>query len=104
MDLENCCIPRRHMFFGQTTKQPLKNFEPQKPWKHKHFWGLRSDPSCLEKNKYKKIKAELLKQCVMSLKKVVCQDRTNTLVARAVSIKKIIFYFPFLSLLLETEI
>ena len=31
-NLENYCIPHRHRLFGQTTKQPLKNFEPQKPW------------------------------------------------------------------------
>ena len=28
---ENYCIPRRHGLIGQTTKQPLSNFEPQKP-------------------------------------------------------------------------
>ena len=34
------------------------------------------DPSCLEKKiSVRKIKAELLKEYVMSLKKVVCKDR-----------------------------
>ena len=47
----------KHRLFGQTTKQPLNNFEPQKPWKYKQFWGLRPDPSCLEKNKCKKDKS-----------------------------------------------
>ena len=27
----NYCIPRRHRVLGQTTEQPLSNFEPQKP-------------------------------------------------------------------------
>ena len=35
------------------------------------------DPSCLEKKSVRKIKAELLKQYVMSLKKVVCKDRAS---------------------------
>ena len=25
---------------AKTTKQPLSNFEPRKPWKYKQFWGL----------------------------------------------------------------
>ena len=76
MNLENYCILRRHRLFVQTTKQPLNNFEPQKPWKYKQFWGLRPDPSCLEKKiSVRKIKAELLKKYVMSLKKVFCKDR-----------------------------
>ena len=33
LNLENYSIPRRHRLFGQTTKQPLNNFELQKPWK-----------------------------------------------------------------------
>ena len=33
------------------------------------------DPSCLEKNSVRKIKAELLKQYVTSLKEVVCKYR-----------------------------
>ena len=37
------------MLFGQTTKQPLSNFELGKPWKYKQLWGLRPDPSCLWK-------------------------------------------------------
>ena len=78
MNLENYCIPSRHRLFGQTTKQPLNNFEPQKPWKYKQFWGLRPDPSCLEKKRdVRKIKAEVLKQYIMSLKKVACKDRAN---------------------------
>ena len=36
------------------------------------------DPSCLEKKiSVRKIKAELLKEYVMSLKKVVCKDRAS---------------------------
>ena len=76
MNLENYCILRRHRLFGQTTKQPLNNFEPQKPWKYKQFRGMRPDPSCLDKN-VRKIKAELLKQYVMSLKNVICKNSTN---------------------------
>ena len=76
MNLENYYIRRRHRLFGQTTKQPLNNFEPWKPWKYKQLWGLMPDPSCLEKKiSVRKIKAELLKEYVMSLKKVVCKDR-----------------------------
>ena len=48
---ENYCIPPRHRLLGQTTKQTLSKFEPQKPWKYKEPWELRPDPSCLEKNK-----------------------------------------------------
>ena len=44
---ENYCIPRRHRLLGQTTKQPLSNFELWQPWKYKQLWGLRPDPSCL---------------------------------------------------------
>ena len=40
----------RHSLFGQTTKQPLGNFEPQKTWKYQELWVLRSDPNCLQKN------------------------------------------------------
>ena len=57
MNLENYCILRRHRSFGQTTKQPLNNFDPKKPWKYKQFWGLGPDPSSLEKNKCKKDKS-----------------------------------------------
>ena len=46
LSLENYCIPRRHRLVGQTTKQPLNNFEHQKPWKCKQFRGMRPDPSC----------------------------------------------------------
>ena len=31
---------------GQTTKQPLSNFQPKKSWKYKQLWGLRPGPSC----------------------------------------------------------
>ena len=31
------------MLLGQSTKQPLSNFEPWKPWKYKQLWGLRPD-------------------------------------------------------------
>ena len=34
-------------YFGQTTKQPLSNFEPKRPWKYKKVWGLRSYAICL---------------------------------------------------------
>ena len=45
---------------------------------NKHFWGLRPDPSCLEKKiSGRKIKAELLQQYVMSLKGVVCKYTAN---------------------------
>ena len=45
---------------------------------NKHFWGLRPDPSCLEKKvSVRKIKAELLQQYVMSLKGVVCKYTAN---------------------------
>ena len=80
MNLENYCILRRHRLFGQTTKQPLSNFEPQKPRKYKQFWGLRPNPSSLGKKwvwEKSKIKVELLKEYVMSLKKVVCKDRAS---------------------------
>ena len=48
-NLEHYCILRRQRWFDQTTKQPLKNSEPQKPCKYKQFWGLRTDLSSLEK-------------------------------------------------------
>ena len=48
---ENYCIYLSHRLLGQTTKQPLSNFELQKPWKYKQLWGLGPDPSCLRKNK-----------------------------------------------------
>ena len=64
MNLENYYICCRHRLFGQITKQTLNNFEPQKLWKYKQFWGLRPDPSCYEKQiSVRKIKAELLKIC-----------------------------------------
>ena len=44
LNLENYCILCRYRLFGQTTKQPLSNFELQKPWKYKQFWGLTLDP------------------------------------------------------------
>ena len=46
---ENYCISCRHRLLVQTTKQPISNFEHQKPWKRKQLWGLRPDPSCLQK-------------------------------------------------------
>ena len=59
--LKNYCILHRHSLFGQTTKQPLNNFDPLKPWNYKQFWGLRPDPSWLEKKvSVRKIKGELL--------------------------------------------
>ena len=36
--------------FGQTTKQPLSNFEPWKSRKYKQLWGLWPDPSFLLNN------------------------------------------------------
>ena len=76
MNLGNYCIPWRHRLFGQTTKQPVNNVEPQKPWKYEQLWGLRPDPGCLEKNKCKKDKKD--NYLSMSLKKVACKDRANT--------------------------
>ena len=78
MNLENYCICCRHRLFGQTNKQPLNNFEPQKPWKYKKFRGLTPDPSCLEKIiSVGKIEAQLFNQYVMSLKEVVCKYSVN---------------------------
>ena len=37
LNVENYCILRRHRFFGQTTKQSLNNFKPQKLGKYKQF-------------------------------------------------------------------
>ena len=76
MNLENYYIRHRHRLFGQTTKQPLNKFEPWKHWKYKQLWGLIPDPSFLEKKiSVRKIKAELFKQYVMSLKEAVCKYR-----------------------------
>ena len=35
-------FPHRHRLLRQTTKQPLSNFEPRKPWKYNNFeaWDL----------------------------------------------------------------
>ena len=44
---ENYCIIRRYRLLGQTTQQPLSNFDRQKAWKYKQLWGLRPDPSSL---------------------------------------------------------
>ena len=74
MNVENYCLFSyfKNRLFGQTTKQPLNNSEPQNPWKNKHLWGLRPDPSCLEKKiSLIKIKDELLKQHVVSM--LVCE-------------------------------
>ena len=49
---ENYCISRRHRLRDQTNKQPLSNFEPPKSWKYKQLWGLKPDPSCLQKKLY----------------------------------------------------
>ena len=43
----NYCIPRRHRLLDQTTKQPLSNFEPIRPWKYKQLRELRPGHSCL---------------------------------------------------------
>ena len=59
---ENYCIPHRHRLLVQTTKQPLSNFDPQKPWKYKQLWGLRPDPSCLKKTKCNEIRIYILSQ------------------------------------------
>ena len=42
LNSENYCIPHRLILLGQTTKQSLSNFEPQKPWNISNFegWGL----------------------------------------------------------------
>ena len=78
MNLENYCICCRHRLFGETTKQPLNNFEPKKPWKYKQFWGNRPDASCLKKKiNVRKIKAELLMQYVMIFEEGVCKYRAN---------------------------
>ena len=49
MNPANYWIPRRHRLVGQTTRQPLSNFKPLKPWKYKQLSGLRPDASCLLK-------------------------------------------------------
>ena len=43
MNPENHFIPSRPQLPGHTTKQPLSNFEPQKPWKYKQLRGPRTD-------------------------------------------------------------
>ena len=40
MSPENYYIPRRYRLLGQSTKQPLSNFKPQKPRKYKQLLGL----------------------------------------------------------------
>ena len=45
------CIPRRHRLLGQSTKHPLSNFEPLKPWKYKQLSGQRLDAKFLSKIK-----------------------------------------------------
>ena len=46
-------IPKSHgnilniCLFGETTKQPLNNFETWKPRKYKQIGGLEPDSSCL---------------------------------------------------------
>ena len=62
MNLEGSCILCRH----------------KKPWVYKQLLGLKPGPSSLEKKiSVRKIKAELHKEYVMSLKKVVCKDRAS---------------------------
>ena len=39
MNPENYCNPHRHRLLSQTTKQPLSNFETQKPWKYQQLCG-----------------------------------------------------------------
>ena len=51
MNTKNYCIPHRQRILDLTTKQPLSNSKPQKPWKYEQLWRLRPDPSCL----YKKV-------------------------------------------------
>ena len=46
------CIPRKQTLLGQTTKQPLSNFDLQKPWKYKQLWELKPDPKLLIKKVY----------------------------------------------------
>ena len=77
MILENYCILGGHRLFGQTTKQPLNNCEPQKPWKYEQFWGLRPDPSSLEKNKCKKDKSWTTSGICYEFKNVACKDRAS---------------------------
>ena len=52
LNSENYSIPHRHRLLGQTTNQPLNNFELRKLWKYKQLWGLRPDSSCLYKKVY----------------------------------------------------
>ena len=68
MNLGNYCILYRHRLFCQTTKQPLNNFEPQKPWKYKQSWGQRPDPNSLEKTKCKKNKSSTTKGICCEIK------------------------------------
>ena len=62
---EYYCIPCRHRLLGQTTKQQLGNFEPQKPWKYKQCWGFKSHSSCLETENVFRL-AEYLKVIILS--------------------------------------
>ena len=41
----------RICLFGQTTKQPLSNFELWKSWNSRQLWGLEPDPGWLQKVK-----------------------------------------------------
>ena len=62
MNLESYCIFCRH----------------NKPWKYNQLLGLKPGPSSLEKKiTVRKIKAELHKEYVMSLKKVACKVRAS---------------------------
>ena len=41
------CNSWRYRLLGQTTKKPLSNFEPRKPWKYKQLSGLSPEHSYL---------------------------------------------------------
>ena len=43
MNPGNYWIPLIYRLLGQSTKQPLSNFEPLKFWKQKQLWELRLD-------------------------------------------------------------
>ena len=50
-------ISCRKRLAGQTTKQPLSNFEPRNPWKYKQLWGLKPGTSYLQKQSVNKLKS-----------------------------------------------
>ena len=49
MEYKNQCIPHGHALLDQTTRQPLRNFMPQKPWKYQQLWEMSYYPTCLWK-------------------------------------------------------